>query len=293
MLIANQRMAVINECFGRHEAALKFYEKAIKYHPLNTAFISGYIRLNIKMGNIDEARMILNRCENIFKKAEDSDQYNSLAKQLKPERKLEFFYKYLESLGIFDYKEGERMTSGSKITPLLTNSFLGWFETQGWENKTLLELGSGSSTLYFAKVISWETNKSWFTSLSDILPANVEYKLIDGISHTFELFDIDSCDVILLDCAENRAIIAKEISERSFNGIVFFDNSEWYRNGVTFLTKSGFREIPFFGLKPVEDWVSCTSVLYKDTSAKDILASGWKTLPEFAKYMPGNSWDIA
>ena len=72
---------------------------------------------------------------------------------------------------------------------------------------------------------------------------------------------------------------------------MFFDNSEWYRNGVNFLTKSGFREIPFFGLKPIEDWVSCTSVLFRDSNSEQILASNWKALPAFANYMQNNSWD--
>ena len=64
-------------------------------------------------------------------------------------------------MGAFDYTPGQLMASESKIVPLLTNSFLGWLETQNWDDKVLLELGSGSSTLYFAKqfkkVISWET----------------------------------------------------------------------------------------------------------------------------------------
>ena len=295
-LIANQRMAAINESFGNYEEALSFYKNIVRYHPMDTGFLSGYIRLSIKTGNIIEARQILERTTNIFKKVRGLDQYNSLAKQLNPERKLEFFYKYLGSLGVFDYEAGQLMKSDSKITPLLTNSFLSWFETQNWESKTLLELGSGSSTLYFAKhferLISWETNKNWFTALSEALPVNVEYKFVDSILNALISFDVNSCDVILLDCGENRANIARAISEKGFKGIVFFDNSEWYRNGVSYLTRSAFREIPFFGLKPVEDWVSCTSVLFSDSNANDILSSNWRALPEFANYMPNNSWDI-
>jgi len=53
-------------------------------------------------------------------------------------------------MGVFDFTPGKLMASELNIVPLLTNSFLGWFETQNWDNKVLLELGSGSSTLYFA-----------------------------------------------------------------------------------------------------------------------------------------------
>lgn len=296
-LIANQRMAAINETFGNHEEALAFCKNIARHHPVDVRFLSSYIRLLIKIGNIKEARDTLHKTKNIFEKEKCIDQYASLNKQLKPKRKLEFFYNYLNSMGIFDYEEGQLMASGSKISPLLTNSFICWFETQNWADKTFLELGSGSSTLYFSshfeKVISWETNESWYNTLSESLPANVELKKVDSILDNFNSFDMNSCDVILIDCGENRAKVAKVISESDFKGIVFFDNAEWYRNGVHFLTTSGFREMPFFGLKPVQDRVSCTSVLFRDFNVDEVFASEWKALPEFANYMPSNSWDIA
>ena len=290
-------MEAINESFGKHEEALSFYKHILRYHPLDTGLLSGYIRLLIKTGNVIEARQTFQRTANIFKKAGDNDQYNSLSKQLYPKRKLEFFYNYLNSMGIFDYEEGQLMASSSKLSPLLTNSFIYWFETQNWADKTFLELGSGSSTLYFAKhfekVISWETDEDWYHTLSESVPANVELKKLDSILDNFNSFDMNSCDAILIDCGENRAKVAKVISESDFNGIVFFDNAEWYRNGVQFLTTSGFREMPFFGLKPVQDRVSCTSVLFRDSNVDKVFASEWKALPEFANYMPNNSWDIA
>ena len=294
--IANQRMASINEVFGNHEEALSFYKYAIKNPPFDIAFLAGYIRLLIKMGKIMEARKTLERTKDIFIKASADDQYTTLVKQLAPKRKLEFFYSYLGSIGIFDYEEGDLMASNSKISPLLTNSFLHWFETQNWADKTFLELGSGSSTLYFArhfqKVISWETEESWFVELTKKIPANVELKKVDTIIDSFRSFDINSCDVILIDCGENRANVAKAISESDYEGIVFFDNAEWYRKGVQALTKSGFREMPFFGIKPVQNRVSCTSVLFRDLNTSDIFSSNWKALPEFANYFPDNAWDI-
>ena len=62
----------------------------------------------------------------------------------------------------------------------------------------------------------------------ELLPINVEYQFVDSILKSFDSFDINSCDVILLDCAENRATIAKAISESGFQGIVFYIT----RNGI-------------------------------------------------------------
>ncbi|KZR67594.1 hypothetical protein PMIT1303_00504 [Prochlorococcus sp. MIT 1303] len=188
------------------------------------------------------------------------------------------------------------MCSDSRVIPLLTNTFINWFETQHWKDKSLLELGSGSSTLFFAKyfkeVCSLETNQDWFTRLSEVLPLNVEYKKVDIIMDGLNSADINSYDAILLDCGENRANIAKVLAERSYDGIIFFDNSEWYRHSIKILNSSGFFEIPFFGVKPVENWVSCTSVLAKESNLNEITNSNWEKLPEFAGYHPRNAWDI-
>ena len=52
ILIANLRMAEINESFGNYDEAELFYENIIKYHPMDTGFLSGYIRVKIKNGKI-------------------------------------------------------------------------------------------------------------------------------------------------------------------------------------------------------------------------------------------------
>ena len=57
------------------------------------------------------------------------------------------------------------------------------------------------------------------------------------------------------------------------------------------MTEAGFMEIPFFGLKPVEDWVSCTSLLSRDSSLEHLLSSDWKAIPSFANYKQNNAWD--
>ena len=295
-LIACKRLALINESYGRHEEALSFYKRIISLFPVDVEFIASYIRLLIKTGNISEARQMLEKSQVLFEKSNADDQLLTLVKQLQPENKLEFFYKYLSSLGIFEYQPGQLMVSDSKAIPLLTNSFLSWFETQHWGDKTLLELGSGSSTLYFAKhfskVISLETNQEWYSKLSNVLPSNVEYIKTKNIIKSIDSIDLHSCNALLLDCAENRAVIAKYLCQKQFRGVVFFDNSEWYRNGIKLFITSGYREIPFFGIKPVEDWVSCTSVLFNDQNLDSITASHWKKIPSFSNYRPYNSWDM-
>ena len=100
-----------------------------------------------------------------------------------------------------------------------------------------------------------------------------------------------SNNLILIDCAENRAKISRLISSKNFQGIIFFDNSEWYRKSISILQENDYLEIPFFGLKPIEDWVSCTSVLGKKDSLKSILNPNWQMKPKYTTNPLYDVWD--
>ena len=188
------------------------------------------------------------------------------------------------------------MKINDRYIPLLTNSFLNWFETQDWSDKKLLELGSGSSSVYFSKffssLTSLETNQDWYSKMLNEISKTVNLKKTDSILRSIEDENIDDYDVILIDASENRAKITRFLANNKFKGIIFFDNSEWYRKSIKILVAHGYFEIPFFGIKPVEDWVSCTSVLIRDIDMARTLNSEWQRLPEFASFYDSNSWDF-
>ena len=94
-----------------------------------------------------------------------------------------------------------------------------------------------------------------------------------------------------MDASENRAKLAKIISETKYSGLIFLDNSEWYRQSSSILSEAGFAEIPFFGIKPVEDWVSCTSVLVKSDNLVDWFDADWDRLPDLARPLEMSLWD--
>ena len=116
---------------------------------------------------------------------------------------------------------------------------------------------------------------------------------VDSIFNTLQrkkIKNIHKFDVILIDAGENRAKLARWLVNEKFKGVIFFDNSEWYRNSIDMFLKEGYVEIPFFGLKPIEDWVSCTSILVEPLALKDILDSNWKSLPKLT-WERSNTWD--
>lgn len=206
----------------------------------------------IKLGKIHDARVAISQAQSaVF----ESEKITSLSLLLNQPNKLDFFYRYLEELGVFSSIEGKLLNGDLEPIPLLTSSFLSWFETQNWNSLNLLELGAGGSTLYFAKffesVTSVETNKKWFDELLLKIPSNVNLVKASNILDTLQenyIGDIHSFDVILIDASENRAKLTRWLVNRGYKGIIFFDNAEWYRKSVGIFLEEDFLEIPFFGL---------------------------------------------
>ena len=291
---ANHNLGIIAVACGKCEAALPFFKNAIAVNSKQEQYLISFLEALIKLGKIHDARTVLRQADPIVLK---TDKIKSLVGQLNHPTKLDFFYRYLKELGVFTSMEGELLNGNSEPIPLLTSSFLDWFETQKWNSLSLLELGAGGSTLYFSKffkqVTSYETNQSWFDKLLFKKPSNVNLTKVDTIFDALQennKKDIHRFDVILIDAGENRAKLARWLVNEGYRGIIFFDNSEWYRKSIEMFLKEGFVEIPFFGLKPVEDWVSCTSILAEPSALKDILNGDWISLPKLASEL-SHSWD--
>ena len=129
--------------------------------------------------------------------------------------------------------------------------------------------------------------------MSNKLPENVNLIYCKTIQKNLLETDLCNFQVILVDAAENRANLVSSIVKQDYSGIIFFDNSEWYRNSIKALVAAGYIEIPFFGIKPQEDWVSCTSVLGKPSLINEVLDSNWVRLPRFSRPdASGSPWDI-
>ena len=90
-----------------------------------------------------------------------------------------------------------------KIIPNLTFNFIDWIEQQDVRQKTLIEFGSGDSTLYFSskfkKVVSFEDEPEWIEKIVSVNLPNVEVKFLD---YNFYLHDLDlikNADYVLID----------------------------------------------------------------------------------------------
>ena len=289
---ANYNIAIILSKIGRFDQACNFFDFCLRKEPGNFEYLQGYIKACMRLGKINEARSIF---DSVKQNYELDDQINSLYLQLNPESKLDFFYRYLENIGIFNSKDGQMITVNSNPMPLLTNTFLNWFETQSWSDRNLLELGSGGSTLYFSKffrsITSYENNLEWYDFLIQKVPSSVNLYQTDSIHSSLQNINIDDFDVILIDCGENRAKLSQILANKNYKGIIFHDNAEWYRNSINILRSVGYYEVPFFGIKPVDDHVASTSLLIRESNISSVFNSNWQKLPRFASYRSTNKWD--
>ncbi len=292
---ANHNMGVLASSVGKHNESISFFEKAIISDKKKEQYWVSLIGSLIKLGKIHKAREILS---DSMKEGFNSDKLKHLSLILNPSTKLDFFYTYLQSIGIFNSENHNVINGDGEIIPLLTTSFLNWFETQNWGSMKLLEFGSGGSTLYFSKffksVTSLETNKDWFEKISSKAPKNVTVLKVKSIIESLRadsIKNINNFDAILIDAGENRAKITRYLVDSNFKGIIFFDNADNYRNSIGTLTRNGYIEIPFFGLKPITDYLDCTSILMRHSMAKTFLDADWVSLPKLRKEMSSNLWD--
>lgn len=180
--------------------------------------------------------------------------------------------------------------------PLLTWPFLDFVDSLDFSSQRLLELGAGSSTLWFqrrfARLRSFETNPEWLHSLRPHLAANVELALL-------ELSDLEAArvsyqgeEVVLVDFAGRRTrflsrFLATLSGERP--QAIVLDNADWYRNGAAALAQHGYVELPFHGFKSGQSYLSCTS-LFIDPARFAPRAKAPFPRPAFSRSLE-NSWD--
>lgn len=102
-------------------------------------------------------------------------------------------------------------------------------------NWSVLEFGSGMSTVWFARrcrlLVSVETNRGWYNAVSRILAqnnfANVDYRLSEQSEHQAVADYPDSTfDLVLVDGYERDRAMQTAISKVKRGGYIYLDNSD-------------------------------------------------------------------
>lgn len=185
-------------------------------------------------------------------------------------RKLGFASSYLQSRGFFSDGTMVGGNADNGPWPILTWPFLDFLAGLDLSDTRLVELGAGGSTLalaaLFNRVVSFENSASFVEKLTGVLPANATVTLFHGDTLDVGAVDMTPADWLLVDFSGKRTRFIKDmIAEKPSSRLpvaVILDNSDWYRNAGQLLASAGYSEVPFFGLKSGQTWVSCTSFFF-------------------------------
>lgn len=145
-----------------------------------------------------------------------------------------------------------------KPYPLLTHDFVKYFIKKDLKDKTLLELGSGLSTIfwadYFKEVYSYESDPNWIQKLKNEyeIPKNVEINEVipDTIFKDSKFLDyVKNCDYIIIDNNPNhipREIYAQYvITHKKEDSQIILDNGTWNYDAYVLLLDHFFcRDFP-------------------------------------------------
>tara|TARA_B100000131_G_C18037679_1_gene581112 strand:+ start:228 stop:977 length:750 start_codon:yes stop_codon:yes gene_type:complete len=214
-----------------------------------------------------------------------------------------FLFKILLSKKFFNFTSNidEFLKSDNfNNLPLLTWPFLDFIASLDLSNHKLFELGSGNSTLLFSKIFnkieSFETDKKFYKQLQGKISKNVDLKLVntDQLQHKI-LNDISfkNSDWLLVDFAGKRTFFISKLlkmQEDELPAHIIFDNIESYTNARKLLLDKSYTEIPFWGFKSGEKYITCTSLfLLKDKWM--LKASEEYFRADYSYLQNKNSWD--
>ena len=174
------------------------------------------------------------------------------------------------------YKSFNTKTSVDKKgepIPWCTYSFIKFIEPRLKKTFNVFEYGCGNSTIWYAKRVNSikaiEHNQNWRNTISMELPSNayVYFKefSINGDYAKAILNEENEFNIIVIDGIDRNNCLKYSLRKITSDGIIVFDNSEReeYNESYPILESAGFRRVDFWGLGPIVNINSCTSIFYR------------------------------
>lgn len=164
--------------------------------------------------------------------------------------------------------------------PWLTYSFINFLTPRLQNSFTVLEFGTGNSTLWFSKkvksIIAIEHNLDWYNFMLRRIPSNVAIQFVD--MNSFQSYGMilekttDKFDIIINDGIFRNEIAKTCHNSLTENGVIIFDNLQVddYREGVEYLLNLGFKKIDFIGMLPIVGYDNTTSIFYRPNNCLNI-----------------------
>ncbi len=168
-----------------------------------------------------------------------------------------------------------------KPIPWYTYSCIHFLEQKLPKGLSVLEYGSGHSTIWFSRrvenIISIEHNLKWYNFLKNELnhQPNVEYlsKNLSSGEYQNEVLNYrNQFDIIIIDGRQRVQCSLKSLNALKENGVIIWDNTDRirYNEGFNYLVSNGFKRIDFWGMGPISYKSWCTSIFYKERNCLSI-----------------------
>jgi hypothetical protein len=188
---------------------------------------------------------------------------------------------YLNDIGWFEGFDSKSPVDGDgNPIPWVTYSFIDFIKERLSKQHTVFEFGSGNSTFFYAKyagvVVSVEHDKEWYDKIVGSKPENAELiycELVrDGDYCRMPTKLEETFDIIIVDGRDRVNCCKQAVNAVSENGVIVLDDSEreFYREGVNFLIKKGFKHLSFSGISPGLFYRKSTSVFYRPGNCLNI-----------------------
>lgn len=138
-----------------------------------------------------------------------------------------------------------------------------------FKDKSVLEYGSGASTLWWAKrcknICSIENNSEWYDLIrKEILPNNTTYHLCEDQLSYCNKVDPRNFDVVVIDGRWREEIFNKILSYNApVISYIIIDNAERYPTYISLLKDLGYEEYMYYGFGPINAYEWATSILVK------------------------------
>ncbi|MCT7528301.1 hypothetical protein N5T79_04030 [Aliarcobacter cryaerophilus] len=172
-------------------------------------------------------------------------------------------------------KDWECIDGLGKSIPWYTYPAIEYLNNLDFSTKSILEFGSGSSSIFWAKkclkVTSIEHNKVWYEKVKQNLVLNQTiFFMEDSAEYENFIYKFNTkFDVIIIDgirrkeCAKAVVNYINSLNEiyKEGNYMIILDNSDWYKNTAEILRKElNLIEIDFHGFGPINNYTWTTSI---------------------------------
>jgi hypothetical protein len=164
--------------------------------------------------------------------------------------------------------------------PWYTYPAIAFLEERAPDRVNVFEYGAGFSTLWWStrsrRVVSCEHDNGWLEAIRPRLPENAEARWCrqdeNGEYCRSVLTAAMRFEIVVIDGVDRNNCAEPALAALTDDGVVIWDNSDRpeYRSGFDVLEGAGFRELPFSGFGPINEYLWTTSIFYRNDNCLGI-----------------------